>query len=187
MVTSDRVTTVALTPAPIGPLTVIARTYPDDAPARYLSCEAHWPGISDVARRFIDATDGAVTMNVPRGRLTVSCEGRDGWIAGATTIDAATTDRAVVPVVARRVDASPAGVAFAHDARGARVTRVHGMAAEAGLLPGDLVVAADAVPLAPLSADAMDHLAFHVPADGIAWTVERAGRRITLRASVAAR
>jgi hypothetical protein len=184
VVTPGRVTTVALIPAPVGPLTVVARSYPDDAPARHVSCDARWPGVNHVASRFIDAADGAVTMNVPRSRLTIRCEGRGGWIAGTTTIDTTVADRAVVPVVARRVDASPAGVAFAHDARGARITRVHGMAAEAGLRPGDLVVAADGVALAPLGADAMDHLAFHVPGAGIAWTVERAGRRLTLRASL---
>jgi hypothetical protein len=184
VVTAGRVTAVALNPAPIGPLTVVARSYPDDAPVRHVSCAARWPGVSYVASRFIDAADGSVTMNVPRGRLTIGCEGQNGWIAGTTAVDATTSDRAVVPVVSRRVDASPAGVVFVHDARGARITRVHGMAAEAGLRPGDLVLAADGVALAPLGEDAMDHLAFHVPASGIAWTVERAGRRVTLRASL---
>lgn len=158
--------------------------YPGDKPLAGLECDARWPfGARDIGGDpgSMSKSDGTFELKISQGRIHVWCEG-DDVAPGMMSVDlGATPVQVTVRVVRLHADAVDAGAEITAEPDGARVTKVSKRAARSGLQSGDLVRAVDDVPLAGLSEQSMDALAFFWPRDASPkWTILRGGKTLVV-------
>jgi hypothetical protein len=179
--------TATLRPTPPAAYTASVRSYPGDRPIAGVLCSIRWStGFEYGVPHARSDADGRVAFAISPGVVELRCQGNGDHSDGLTRVDLATAPEPTVYLVPRLVHGTDAGAELTAEPRGARITAVHGLAAEAGLRIGDLVLAANNIALAPLGRDAMHALAFRIPPTGTTtWTIDRGGRRLALRTSIA--
>jgi hypothetical protein len=179
--------TATLRPTPPAPYTASVRAYPGHRPIAGVLCSIRWStGFEYGVPHARSDADGRLAFAISPGVVELRCQGNGDHSDGFTRVDLATTPEPTVYLVPRLVHGTDAGAELTAEPRGARITAVHGLAAEAGLRIGDLVLAVNDIALVPLGRDAMHALAFRIPPTGTTtWTIDRGGRRLALRTSIA--
>jgi hypothetical protein len=179
-----RTTRAVLTVPSAGIIRGTVVEYPGDRPLAGVSCTAR----AALGDTYISSgpsgesqADGSFEIEVSGSRFQVRCASAPELAAGAATVELAEHANVVVRMVRYRDDAVDVGVTLDAEPQGARVRSVARRAARAGLLPGDLVLAADDVSLAGLSRASMARLAFEAPPEKtLRWTVVRERRLLTI-------
>lgn len=129
-------------------------------------------------------SDGELSLRPAEGRLRLRCE-RSGFVRAETApFDVSTVDGVIdVPMVRQRLDAVDLDVDVRPHPLGAVVVAISDELAAAGLRVGDVVEAADGIPVAGLDLDSVTELAFRRSAGAeLTWEVRRGDKRVTVRA-----
>jgi hypothetical protein len=141
------------------------------------------------ARRNDGALEATVTnsgfeldLTPPNVRLT--CDQMRGFEDNGRDIELPAVSSAIeLPVVPTALNGLELGVELRSHPSGARVVGVAAEAENAGLRPGDIVVAVDGISVAGFEHETVYELGFHVPpGHEVRWTIERGGTRATLHA-----
>jgi hypothetical protein len=161
-------------------------SYPGDKPLAGFDCDA---GIQEGSGRTVRGDPGAKTLadgkfelKISAGKVVVFCDDPQNLFApGVAEVDLTQQENVTVRMVRIHSDGVDAGVEFAVDPTGARLTKVAKLAATAGLQVGDIVTAVDGVSLAGLGKHSIQALVFQLPpGTSSTLTVQRDGKPISI-------
>jgi hypothetical protein len=129
-------------------------------------------------------TNSGFELDLTPANVRLTCDQMDGFEDNGRDIDPSTMSSPIeLPVVPIALNGVELGVELRAHPLGARVVGVAAEARNAGLQAGDVVVAVDDVPVTGFDPRSVYELGFRIaPGHEVAWTIERDGTRIELRA-----